>query len=194
VARVCFKPLSFKPLVHAEQVLPRRPLPRGLKQTPGTCCFPKPKGIDAMRVCLTCIALIILLAHPVSAQEYLIPDVDAFVDPDSYLLKARKVFIHAFDDGVVVRALILPSFRKEFCVGVSAEGEAVEAFVLEASYSIWSTVLVDDCQEEIDTLVLNGENVPPALLASLKSLKKQAVEFRTIKAMKQSRPIPRELC
>jgi hypothetical protein len=53
---------------------------------------------------------------------------------------------------------------------------------------------VDNCQEEIDTLVLNGENVPPDLLASLKDRKREAVEFRTIKAMKRSRPIPRELC
>jgi hypothetical protein len=156
--------------------------------------FSNPEGVHAMRTFLACVAFVVTLSHSVSAQEHLVPDVDAFADPDSYLLKARKVFIHAFDNGVVARVLVLPSFRKEFCIGVSAEGEAVEAFVLEASYSIWSTVLVDDCQEEIDTLVLNGENVPPELLGSLKAFKKQAVEFRTIKAMKRSRSIPRELC
>ena len=91
-----------------------------------------------MKTCLACLVLLIALPHSVSAQDHLEPDVDAFVDPDSYLLKIRHIFARAFDEGVILRALVLPSFRDEYAVGLKQNDNGIEAFVLET--------LVDDLE------------------------------------------------
>jgi hypothetical protein len=146
-----------------------------------------------MKPHLTCLGLWILFSPSVSAQDHLSPAVDVFVKPDSYLLKARHVFIQAFDNGVILRALVLPSFRKEFSVGVIDQGEQVEAFVLEPSSSIWGAELLEECQIAIKAYEKDNEKVPQDLLDRMEDLKKDAVDYRTIKAVRRSRPLPRNL-
>ena len=148
-----------------------------------------------MRTCLACLVLLIALPHSVSAQDHLEPDVDAFVDPDSYLLKIRHIFARAFDEGVILRVLVLPSFRDEYAVGLKQNDNGIEAFVLEPSSMIWNTELIKMYEDgEIVETTRDGEAIPPAKSAELKKLKATTpADYRDIKAARRVRAIPGEL-
>jgi hypothetical protein len=98
----------------------------------------------------------------------------------------------------MLRALVMPSFQKEYVVGIRAKNKAVEAFILEPSSSIWDTELVRLRENgEIKELTREGnafKEVPPKKSAALKKLKERTpADYRTIKASRFARPIPGEL-
>ncbi len=146
-----------------------------------------------MKTSLATLALLLSLAASAPAQDHLVPDADAFADPDSYRLKLRDVFEEAFDEGVILRSLVLPSFTLEYLIGVKLDGEHVEAFVLEPSASVWMSERLDNCQNAIKYHEEKGEKVPPELIERLKDLKEKAVDHREIKATRRTQPLPREL-
>ena len=151
-----------------------------------------------MKASLAGLALLMSLACPARAQDHLVPDASAFVDPNEYLLKLRHVFAQAFEEGVKLRALVIPSFQKEYVVGLQTRGKGVEAFVLEPTSIIWDTELVRLYEKgEIKTFTHEGgkyKEVPPEKSVALKRLKeKTPADYRNIKATRRARPIPGEL-
>jgi len=138
--------------------------------------------------------LLAILARPVGAQDHLIPDISAFADPDGYLLKCRHVFASAFEHDVTVRALVLPSFTKEYVVGLQIGAAGAQAFVLEPSSSIWDTELLEMYKKgEIGpALTRDGKKIPLDQNKGYQTLKKRTPEdFRAIKAVCRARPLPR---
>jgi hypothetical protein len=148
-----------------------------------------------MKTRLACLALLISVVQAVPAQDHLVPKANAFVQPDPYLLKVRHIFAQALEEGVILSALVLPSFQDEYAVGLRVEGEAVEAFVLEPSSRIWDTELVRLFENgEIRQYDLEGKKVPPEKSMTLKKLKARTpADYRNIKATRRARPIPGEL-
>jgi hypothetical protein len=147
-----------------------------------------------MKTHVIAVALLVVLAAPANAQDYLNPDTSAFADPDSHLLKCRHVFAAAFEHEVTVRALVLPSFTKEYVVGIQVGDAGVEAFVLEPSSSIWDTELLEMYKKgEIGpSLTSDGKEIPLEEDQAYKALKKRAPEdYRAIKAIRRARPLPR---
>jgi hypothetical protein len=145
---------------------------------------------------LVSVALLVVLAHPTSAQDHLIPDTSVFADPDSHLLKCRHVFAPAFKDDVTLRALVLGSFEKEYVVGVEVGDAGAQAFVLEASSSIWDTELLEMYKTgEIGrTITPDGKEVPLEEDEGYKELKKRTpADYRTITPIRRARPLPRDL-
>jgi len=61
-----------------------------------------------MKTSPACLALLIALSRVVLAQDHLVPDASAFVDRDTYLLKVRHIFTRAFDEGIMLRSLVIP--------------------------------------------------------------------------------------
>jgi hypothetical protein len=147
-----------------------------------------------MKTCLACLVLLTSLARSSAAQDHLLPNVNAFAEPDGYLLKMRHIFAQAFDGGVILRALVLPSFENEYVVGLQDIRGGVEAFVLEPSFNIWHTQLVEDFEDEIKELTRAGEAIPPETTAQLKKLKGETpADYRTIKATRHACALPREV-
>ncbi len=159
----------------------------------------RPAGRDwnaAMKTHLIALGLLVALAQPASAQDHLVPDTSAFADPDSYLLKIRHVFAPAFERDVTLRALVLRSFEKEYVVGLRIGDAGAEAFVLEASSSIWDTELLEMYKtgEIGPTITLDGKEIPLEQDEEYKALKKRTpADYRDIKAVRRARPLPRDL-
>jgi hypothetical protein len=140
------------------------------------------------------VSLLVVLAVPARAQDHLIPDTDAFADPDSHLLKCRHVFAAAFEPEVTVRALVIPSFSKEYVVGIHVGDASAEAFVLEPSSSIWDTELLEMYTKgEIGpALTSEGKEIPLDRDQAYIALKKRTPEdYRAIKAVRRARPLPK---
>jgi hypothetical protein len=148
-----------------------------------------------MRMCLSCLAVLISLSRSVLAQDHLIPDANVFVAQDSYLLKARHVFTQAFDEGVILRSLVLRSFEDEYVVGLQVKGDQIEAFVLEPSSRIWNTELVELYQNGvIIEFTHDGKEKPPEKSDLLRKLKETTpADYRSIKVTRHARPLSREL-
>lgn len=147
-----------------------------------------------MKTHVIAVALLVVLAAPADAQDHLNPDTSAFADPDSHLLKCRHVFASAFEHEVTLRALVLPSFTKEYVVGIQVGDAGAEAFVLEPSSSIWDTELLEMYKKgEIGpSLTSDGKEIPLDQDQAYKALKKRAPEdYRAIKAIRRARPLPR---
>ncbi len=147
-----------------------------------------------MKTHVITVALLVVLAAPANAPDHLNPDTSAFADPDSHLLKCRHVFASAFEHEVTLRALVLPSFTKEYVVGIQVGDAGAEAFVLEPSSSIWDTELLDMYKKgEIGpSLTSDGKEIPLDQDQAYKALKKRAPEdYRAIRAICQARRLPR---
>ena len=104
----------------------------------------------------------------------------------------------AFDEGVILRCLVLPSFHDEYAVGLHVKRERAEAFVLEPSSWIWNTELVRLRQNgEIKDVTGLGKEmkvIPPEKSEALKKLKeKTPADYRSIKATRRARVLPRDL-
>jgi hypothetical protein len=142
------------------------------------------------------LALLVALALPARARDHLIPDTSAFADPDSYLLKCRHVFAAAFEHDATVRALVLKSFEKAYVVGLHVGDEGAQAFVLEASSSIWDTELLEMYKTgEIGlTTTPDGKEIPLEENETYKDLKRRTpADYRVIKAVRRARPLPRDV-
>ena len=149
-----------------------------------------------MKSSLIALALVVLAARAALSQDHLIPDVGVLVDPDVYHQKIRHVFGQAFDKDVTLRVVVLPSFKNEYAVGVRIKDEAAEVFLLEPSSSIWDTELVRLSKAgHIRTFSLKGgKEIPLDDDEDFKELKRKTpADYRTIKANRKARPIPRDL-
>ena len=146
-----------------------------------------------MNISVVCIALVLSLPLQVRAQDHLEPDVSPFVNPNSYLLKIHQIFEDAFDENVLLRSLVIRSFADEYVVALVVKGEQAEAFVLEPTSNIWLSENLENCRGYVKIHEKAGEKVPPDLLERLKELENKAVDYRTIKAIRRARPIPRPM-
>jgi hypothetical protein len=147
-----------------------------------------------MKTHVIAVSLLVVLAVPARAQDHLIPDTDAFADPDSHLLKCRHVFAAAFKPEVTLRALVIPAFSKEYVVGMHVGDAAAEAFVPEPSSSIWDTELLEMYKKgEIGpTLTPEGKVIPLDRDQEYITLKKRTPEdYRAIKAVRRARRLPK---
>jgi hypothetical protein len=141
------------------------------------------------------LIVLIAIAQPALAQDHLIPDRDALVHPDPYHLKVRDVLLLAFEPGVTSRVIVLPAFRGEYAVGLRTTKEGVEAFVLEASSSIWDVECLK-MTEEGRVLVLDdeGKRLPLEQDELYQELKKTTPsDHRKITTNRRARPIPASL-
>jgi hypothetical protein len=149
-----------------------------------------------MKKHLVAITLFVALAGAAGAQDHLTPDTSAFADPDRYLLKIRHIFAPAFEGDIKVRALVLPSFEKEYLVGLQVGDAGAQVFVLEASSSIWDTELLEMYKSgEIGlATTLDGKEIPLEQDEEYKSLKKRTpADYRLIKAVRRAQPIPKDV-
>jgi hypothetical protein len=150
-----------------------------------------------MRFWMLSLALIAICASSLRAQDHLIPDTDVFTDPDEYKLKMRHIFARAFEDDVKLRVLVTPSFSaKESVAGLNETDNAVEAFVLEPSSSIWDTELLKMyATGEIGLAsTMDGKEIPLEQDKAYQKLKKNTpADYRAIKAKRLARPIPKEV-
>src|SRR5262249_42738872 len=93
-------------------------------------------------------------------------------------------------------ALVLKSFEKESVVGLRFRKNRVEAFVLEASTSIWDTELLEMYKTgEIGrTSTPDGKEIPLEEDAEYQRLKKQTpADYREIKHVRRARALPKDL-
>ena len=138
---------------------------------------------------------LVTIAFDASAQDHLIPDADVLVDPDSYRLKVRHVFDEAFASGVTVRAVVLPSFKDEYAVGLRITAEGAEAFVLEPSSRIWNSELLGMYEAgKIAELGDDGKTIPLEEIRSYRELKERTpADYRDIKVRRRARPLPKDV-
>lgn len=148
-----------------------------------------------MKFAWSVLACLILPIPPAAAQEHLIPDAGAMVDQDSYHQKVRHVFESAFERGVALRAVVIPSFRKEYAVGVREADGTAEAFVLEPSSMIWNTEIVALRERgQIRAFDRDGKPIPPEADKSFQELKgRTPADYRQIEAKRRARAIPADL-
>ena len=149
-----------------------------------------------MKTHLIALALLFAVRAPATAQDHLVPDTSVFADPDSYLLKIRHVFAPAFEPDITLRALVLGSFDKEYIVGLRIGDAGAEAFLLEASSSIWDTELLEMYKtgEIGPAMTLDGKEIPLEQDEEYKALKKRTpADYRDIKAVRRAKPLPRDL-
>ncbi len=149
-------------------------------------------------------AILLLWIRPALAQDHLIPDPSLLVDDSRYRSKVRYVFREAFERNgspfgepnreVTLRAIVLPSFEKEFAVGVLASPEGQEVFLLEPSTSVWATEL--RCLMEREEAAENGKRPTRSkrLMEALEKLRLQGpLADQNIPVQRKARPIPAEL-
>lgn len=145
---------------------------------------------------LTCQAmqwlLIVVALQGPAGRDHLVPDREAL--QDEYGVKLRTLFAEADRDEVMLQALFVPSFVKEFAVGVRPRpgtGE-IEAFVLEPASSVWDTELVRMYETgEMKSYGRNGKQVPLGKNSNYLDLKKRTPsDYRNIKVIVKSRPLP----
>jgi hypothetical protein len=135
------------------------------------------------------------LVQAASAQEHLIPDSSVLVEPDGYLLKVSRVFTQAFEDRVSLRAIVFPSFEKEYAVGIqeTRKGET-EVFVLSPSSQISDTEILKEYEEGKVRSYVNGKPVALQDDQNYQQLKKTTPDdYRKIKVTRRARPIPKDL-
>jgi hypothetical protein len=137
--------------------------------------------------------ILIAITQSASAQDRLIPDAGVPAAPRSYWLKVRDVLAQAFEEGVTSRAVVLPSFRVEYAVGLRRTKVGVEAFVLRASSSIWDVEYLK-MLEQRPNLDEQGKPVPLEQDEEYQELKKKTPsDHRNIKTERHARPIPAAL-
>ena len=148
-----------------------------------------------MKTWLACLACLLASPRPAPAQDHLVPESGTFEHPESlsYQLKFAKTFAQAFDEGVVLRSLVRPSFEDDHVVGVRIRDGQAEVFVLEPSSSIARSYQLEACLEEIRAIEEAGEEPPPELIARRDRLRRTAVVPREIRAIRRARPIPPEV-
>jgi len=140
------------------------------------------------------LILAVLASRAALAQDHLIPDVGVLVDPNEYHRKIRHVFGQAFDKDVTVRVVVLPSFKNEYLVGVRIKDEVAEAFLLEPSSMIWGTELVRLYTSGHIQRFGGGREVVLDDDEKFQEMKRRTpADYRTIKANRKARPIPRDI-
>jgi hypothetical protein len=135
------------------------------------------------------------LVQAASAQEHLIPDSSLLAEPDDFLINLSRVFVQAFDHRVSLRAVVIPSFEKEYAVGIqeTKKGEA-EVFVLSPSSQIWDTKILKEYEEGKVRSYVNGKPVAIQDDENYQKLKKTTPDdYRKIKVTRRARPIPKDL-
>jgi hypothetical protein len=157
--------------------------------------MPKRERETPMKTMVAALSTLLAVTSSGLAQDHLIPDASAFVDPDEYELKLRHVFGQAFDGGVILRALILPSFKLEYAVGIKVVGDRAEVFVIEPSSIIWDTKLIRMIEiGEIKQFGRDGKIMPLEQNETLNVLKKRTpADYRSIKVTRKAKSLPKEL-
>jgi hypothetical protein len=148
-----------------------------------------------MRIRHPSFVVLIAIAQTASAQDRLIPDAEMPATSKIYWLKVRDVLAQAFEEGVTTRAVVLPSFRVEYAVGLRRTKVGVEAFVVRASSSIWDVEYLKMIEEERVLYVdEEGKRVPLERNEEYQELKKNTPsDHRKIKTRRNARPIPAAL-
>jgi hypothetical protein len=91
---------------------------------------------------------------------------------------------------------VLASFEKEYLVGLQIGDAGAEAFVLEASSSIWDTEVLEMYKtgEIGPSVTCDGKEIPLEQDEEYKALKKTTpADYRAIKAVRRARPLPRDV-
>ena len=143
----------------------------------------------------TVVFLVLLsLVQAASAQEHLIPDCSVLAEPDGYMLKIRHVFAQAFEEHVSLRAIVIPSFEKEYAVGLQATKEGTEAFFLSPSSQVWNTEVLKEYEEGKMRAYVNGKPVALQDDKNYQRLKRTTPsDYRKIGVTRRARPIPKDL-
>jgi hypothetical protein len=122
------------------------------------------RKIKVMKIHLGCIVLFILFSRSVFAQEHLVPDTSQLVLQDSYSAKIHHIFDQAFDEEVILRAIVLPArLRVTNVVGVHVKDDKSEVFAMEAS-DIWTAEMIERSENQIKALTDAGEKVPTEMI------------------------------
>ena len=104
-----------------------------------------------------------LLGCSAKAQDYLEPERGIFAgdNGDNYYANVRQVFAPAYQPGVILRVVVIPSFRPEFVVGLRAGEKGVEAFVTTPSCHIWNLEPLHDYESgHMTALDQDGNELP----------------------------------
>jgi hypothetical protein len=143
------------------------------------------------------LGLLLFLSMPraVSAQDHLIPDCGVLAESDDFLLNVQRVFAQAFEQRVSLKAIVIPSFEKEYAVGIQESKKgAAEVFVLSPSSQLWDTEILKEYEE--GKLRSYVSNKPVALQddKNYQRLKQTTPnDYRKISVTRRARPIPKDL-
>jgi hypothetical protein len=133
-------------------------------------------------------------AAPTWAQDHLLPDPGVFGETDAFLVQVRLVFAQAFEEGVLLRAVVIPSFEKEYAVGLRETAKGCEVFLLTPSTQIWNTELIRDYERGELRCYVNGKPLPLKDDKNYQRLKaNNPSDYKDIRVTRQSRPVPKDL-
>lgn len=149
-----------------------------------------------MKIGVLGLAAILSLAQaaPTWAQDHLLPDIGVFGEPDEFLVNVRLIFAQAFEEGVLLRAVVIPSFEKEYAVGMRETAKGCEVFLLTPSTQIWNTELIRDYERGKTLSVVNGKPLPLKDDKNYQRLKtNNPSDYRDIRVTRKARPVPKDL-
>lgn len=139
-----------------------------------------------------------LFGHLAAAQDHLEPQNGIFAEEENsrgYFGNVRRVFAPAYASGVILRVVILPSFRPEFAVGLRETEKGVEAFDITASSHIWNLELLHDYESgRIICVDKDGKEIPLEKNESYQKLKQRTPgDISKITPMTIAKPLPEPL-
>ncbi len=141
------------------------------------------------------LALLVAWGSMASGQDHLSPERGVLADPHDYHYMVSQVFLSAYEPEVFARCVVLPSFRKEYVVGLRETEEGAEAFRMEASSHIWDIVSLKDYESgQVVVFGKDGKEVPLEQNRSYQDLKKRTpADYHQIKTVDARRPLPKPL-
>jgi hypothetical protein len=147
-----------------------------------------------MKASLFALTLWLSLAPTRPPGDHLIPDCGVLAEPDRYLLTVHHVFEAAFQDDVPLRAIAVPSFEREYAIGVRESKEGAELFLLLPSSQIWDTEILQEFEEGKIKSTVKGRIVTLEQDPAYQRVKKTAPsDYRKIRVEREARPLPKDV-
>lgn len=132
-------------------------------------------------------------------EDHLIPEPEPFGKTDEYYQSLRVYFTDAFKAGVVLRAVVLPSFHREYVVGLKKTHDGYSVFYTEPTSMIWNFQILKMYENSslatLENSAITNSNAPfePIPLEQNKEyqkLKKSLpADFTKVPAEQASRPL-----
>lgn len=144
-----------------------------------------------IHVVLFSAAVFTVLARSGAAEDHLVPEPGIFGQLDEYELKVRQVFAGAYDPDVLLRVVIIASFRPEEVAGIRKTDKGYEAFAMKPSSTVWNMELVRLYENgQMTTFDRGGQRLPLAKDESFQKLKKETpADVHQITTTTESAPL-----
>jgi hypothetical protein len=112
-----------------------------------------------------------------AAQERLEPASEKEFYRTRYHGKIRQVFAAAYREDVILRVVMVPSFRPESIAGIRKTDRGYEAFAIAPQTAIYDTYMLRQYQSGEEQVLddIGGKPLPPEKIKELQDLKRQRV-------------------